>query len=126
MWWKIYFWLYLVLSIVGVILLLPQIPTFNFASWEGFVENIILIVGTYSFVYSKNIIISAIWKVIFILISLVWVAQVVYYSNAVSTIKPLLQFLENKPPQSFGLVAISILLSIPAMIAVYKLAFTKK
>lgn len=112
--WKIYFWVYLVLSIIGLFSLLPQLSLFNFASWEGLAESVLLVIGTYAFVYNKSIFPNAAWKVIFSLISLVWIAQLIYYSNAVPSIKPFFSFLANNPPQSYG------------MVAVYKLAFTKK
>ena len=40
--WKIYFWIYAILSLIGVIALIPSLPSFNFASWEGTAESILL------------------------------------------------------------------------------------
>ncbi|RJP45765.1 MAG: hypothetical protein C4584_02800 [Armatimonadetes bacterium] len=64
MWWKIYFWILLILSVVGLFGLLSG-PRFAFADIVGFIFNIVVLVGLYAYIYKKNIWHPLIWKVAF-------------------------------------------------------------
>jgi len=123
-WWKIYFWIYAVLSAIGLLVLLPQLSTFNFATYEGLLESILLVIGTYTFIYKKHII-PNIWKIIFFLMLIVWAIQLIYYSNAIPSITPYLRFFETSISQGYGTVVFTMIISIPAIFAVYKLGFSK-
>lgn len=123
-WWQAYLWVYTILSALGLLTLLPQVPLFNFVAWEGLLESLVVIIGTYSFAYKKRILPSNAWRILFILISCIWVAQFIYYSNIFPAARPTLQFLEMYPQQGAVEIILSILLSLPALFALYKLGFT--
>lgn len=122
--WKIYFWIYAILSLIGVIALIPSLPSFNFASWEGTAESILLIIATYTYVYKKTIL-PNIWKVVFFLMLAIWIIQILFYANIIPALTPYLKIFETSISQGFEGVAFSILISVPAFYAVYKLGFGK-
>ncbi len=123
MFWKIYAWIYVVITVVGFLFLIPAISSWNFASWEGIIEGILLAIGVFVFAYKKQMFNKAAWKFIFIAILLVWVADIIFY---VANIQ-FLRFLEvNAFEHGVGEVLFSIIVSIPALVAIYKLSFQKE
>lgn len=124
--WKAYYYIYLVLTILGLFTLLPKISSFNLATWESIVESIVLVLGTYSFIFKKYVFTNKVWRNIFIFISAIWTLQMIFYSNAFPAITPMIKFVESSYPQNYNDVALSIFLSIPALVAIHKIGFNKK
>jgi hypothetical protein len=124
MWLKVYFWIYTILTVLGVLVYLPHLFTFNFATWEGLLESAALITGTYVYVYKKHVI-TNVWKPIFFLMLSVCIIQLLLYSNVIPSLTPYLKFLETSIEQDFGTLIITIILSLPAYYAIYRLAFQK-
>lgn len=123
MFWKIYAWIYVVITAVGFLFLIPTIGSWNFASWGGTIESILLAIGVFVFAYKKQLFNKAAWKFIFIAILLVWVADIIFYATNVQ----FLSFLKvNAIEQGVGEVLFSIIVSIPALVAIYKLGFQKE
>ena len=79
MFWKIYTWIYVVITAVGFLFLIPGIGSWNFASWEVIIESILLTIGVFVFTYKKQLFNKVAWKFIFIAILLVWVADIIFY-----------------------------------------------
>lgn len=123
--WKAYFYIYTFLNIVGFLVLLPQLSTYNFATWEGLLETLFLILGTYVFVFKKKMFSKNVWKGLFIVILTIWLLQLTLYANAVPFLTPYLMFLKTSVSQSYGGVSVSVVISIPALYAIYKLGFSK-
>lgn len=124
--WKVYYWVFLLLSAVSVFTVLPQLSTFNIPGYEGLIELAVLNVGLYSYVFRKKLLSASHWRIIFWVITAVWVGGALYYSNAIPLLTPYLAFLEINPPQQYSEVVASILLSAPALYAIYSLGFFKK
>ena len=123
MFWKIYTWIYVVVNAVGFLLLIPGSGSWNFASWEGVIEGILLPIGVFVFTYKKQLFNRAAWKFIFIAISLVWIAQIIFYATNIQ----FLSFLKvNAIEQGVGTVLFTIIVSIPALVAIYKMGFPKE
>ncbi|KKU04602.1 MAG: hypothetical protein UY61_C0038G0003 [Candidatus Adlerbacteria bacterium GW2011_GWC1_50_9] len=123
MFWKIYTVIYLLLIIVGTLFVVPSIGSWNFASWEGVIEGVLLAIGAFAFAYKKEWFNKETWKFIFIGILLVWIADIIFYTTN-------LQFLNFLKPNAIehgvGTVLFSIVISIPALIAIYKTGFPKE
>ncbi len=124
--WKIYFWIFLFLSALSVFSVLPVLSTFNIAGYEGLIELVILNTGLYAYVFRKNLFKLSHWRIVFWAIIAVWTGGVLYYSNAIPILTPFLAFLEINPPQQYYEVIASILLSSPALYAIYALGFLRK
>ena len=123
MFWKIYAWIIVVITAVGFLFLIPGIGSLNFASWEGIIESILLAIGAFVFAYKKQLFNKAAWKFIFIAILLVWVADIIFYITNIQ----FLSFLKvNAFEHGVGEVLFSIVIGIPALIAIYKMGFPKE
>ena len=123
MFWKIYTWIYVVITAVGFLFLIPGIGSWNFASWEVIIESILLTIGVFVFTYKKQLFNKVAWKFIFIAILLVWVADIIFYVTNIQ----FLSFLKvNAFEHGVGEVLFSIVISIPALIAIYKIGFPKE
>lgn len=123
--WKSYYYIYLILTVLGMFILLPQLSSLNFAGWESIIESILLVLGTYSFVYKRSMFSKKIWASTFIVLLIIWFLQLIFYANSFPTITPMLSFLKTSYPQNYGELAFSIFLSIPALVAIYKIGFNK-
>lgn len=122
MWWKIYFWIIVVLTVIGVFIELPKFTSWNFADWEGQVESVILSLSLYAYIYKKNIFSKDIWKYVFVTILVVWAAQTIYYATKL----PALKFLEFSTPITLEIGVISMILATPALVIIYRLGFSAK
>ncbi|MEX0616754.1 MAG: hypothetical protein WD231_03020 [Candidatus Woykebacteria bacterium] len=122
MFWKIYAWIYVLVILAGSLLLVPTIGSWNLASWEGAIESILLAIGVFVFAYKKELFNRKIWKFIFIIILAIWIGDIVFYTTKLSY----LGFLETSIPASTSEALFSILFSVPALVAIYKMGFTKK
>ena len=108
---------------MGFLFLIPGIGSWNFASWEVIIESILLTIGVFVFTYKKQLFNKVAWKFIFIAILLVWVADIIFYVTNIQ----FLSFLNvNAFEHGVGEVLFSIVISIPALIAIYKMGFPKE
>ena len=99
--WKIYFYLYTILGIVGIVAIAPSLHLMNLISWVGLIESLILILGLYCYIYKKkNFLKHETWRIIFVLISFEWAVQLIYYFRIIPFLDPLLGYVENSPPQT--------------------------
>ena len=62
MFWKIYAGIYILFVVVGALFLIPTISSWNFASWEGVIESILLAIGVFAFAYKKQWFNKETWK----------------------------------------------------------------
>lgn len=124
MWWKIYFWILLALSVIGSVGALDKISFFNLAEWRGIIENILVIIGVYSFVFKKNIIASKHWSLIFWYLVIAWSLDVIH-SFGISFGQLDIIFKMTVIDGGFLTVVSSILLTIPGLYAIYKLSLQK-
>lgn len=125
MWWKIYFWILLILSIIGFVGTLSKISSFTLADWRGAIESIIVVMGVYSFVFQKNIIASKNWLLIFWYLVIAWSLDIVHSLGI--NFGPLdLLFKITIVDGGFLMAASSILLAAPGLYTIYKLSLQKK
>lgn len=123
MFWKIYFWGYLVLTVLGVLLMLKSIQTLTFANWEGIIEGVILLVGVYSYTFKRHIFKLHIWKMIFWYLAVVWAVAILYslgFSIGAFDI-----FFKTNYPINTGVVVFSIILALPGLFAIFLLSEKK-
>lgn len=125
MWWKVYFWVMLVLTIFGTILVFQKysplkiIDLFNLAIGGAIVFSI------YSVAYSKKIWPAKNWKVLF------WIAIAWYALDFLLGLNLLdssqFEFLQGRITPSNNLIAqiIDLIFIAPALWATYKLGYKK-
>ncbi len=141
MFWKIYAVIYLLMILIGTLVLIPMIGpwmwmwagapegmvlpigSWNLASWMGVIEGILLAIGVFVFVYKKNFLNKEAWKFIFIVILLGWITDIIIYTTNLQLPS---FFKVNAFEYGVGEFLFSIIISIPALVAIYKMGFLKK
>ena|SRR3989344_1944924 len=125
MWWKIYFWIFLILSIIGLIFFFGQLKTWSFADWFEVITSIIALIGVYAYVYKKKILSSQFWIIFFWIIIVNWLSGVVYAFTPLEEAFPLPDWLTSKTVTNEMEMLLTILLSSPVAYAIYKLGQKK-
>lgn len=120
--WKIYFYIYLVLTLLSVVILLPSISSWKFSIYESVIESIFLLIGLYSYIFRKKLFSKKSWQYIFCGILIIWILDTIRsFTNL-----PILAFLDNYSDWNAQEVFFSIIISIPALVSIYRLGFPKK
>lgn len=121
MFWKIYFWFIAVLLVLffGDIFFVGFSADYNLADYEGILEGVVIFLALLSYVFKKNIFNTNVWKVVFIWLIVVWVVQLLVYSGSLQ-----LDIVVSRAHEgTFGSVLSSVILGIPALVAMYRLGF---
>lgn len=126
MWWKIYFWIITIISIIGLFGLLGHSPLI-FGDLIGFVLNVLMLIGVYAYVFKKKIFSASIWKIIFWLNVILFVIAIVDLYFLPGFTKQYLSFLESKVSSaaSSGAIVFTLVLTLPTLYAMYKLGYEK-
>ncbi|MBI2595406.1 hypothetical protein HYW46_01570 [Candidatus Daviesbacteria bacterium] len=130
MWWKIYFWALLILTMVAFIGSVPPLTSLTFADWRGVAESILIVIGAYAYVIKKEVFRSQIWKILFWYLTIFWSLDLLYHLFLGQSLDFLQVLFKNSSEVSnstsgdFGVLA-SIILGLPALYAIYKLGYKK-
>ncbi|MBI2330553.1 hypothetical protein HYU94_04120 [Candidatus Daviesbacteria bacterium] len=130
MWWKIYFWVLLILTIIGFIVSVPLLTSLTFADWRGVAESVLIVIGAYAYVFKKEVFRSQVWKILFWYLIIFWSLDLLYHLFLGQSLDFLQVLFKNSSEVSgsiggdFGVLA-SIILGLPALYAIYKLAYRK-
>ncbi len=119
MWWKIYFWALLVLSLLGLPMLLQYFP-FGLYDYISIALNVVLILVMYAYLFRPKILKKKQWKLVFYVLVFVFLEELAelyllpkhFVTNLLGSTIPLTE-LE---------VWVSLLLGLPTVYAVYKLS----
>lgn len=126
MWWKIYFWVYTVFMVLGVIGILLWISKLTVSDWISFVLGILLYIGLYAFVFRKKVFETNWLVAIFWSNALLIALAVLDWFVLNRQIEQAIPFLQSGIPVSETDMLIGILISLPALYAVYLLSYPKK
>ena len=108
------------LSVFSIVL--STIASWNLPMYMDFMESVFLLLGTYSVAFKKQIFSKDVWKYVFVWTIIFWTACLIYYHTKISA----LSFLETSFTQSASDVQTTVIVSIPALIAIYRLGFAAK
>ncbi|MBI4136497.1 hypothetical protein HY469_00385 [Candidatus Roizmanbacteria bacterium] len=126
---KIYFWIILILSILGIPLVLVHSSAFTLNDWRGLAESILIIIAPFSYAFGKRLFDSQIWKVLFWYTVVFWSLDALYVFIPDINLDGLNRLFVSGLPESisnsFGVI-LSIVFGLPALYAMYKLAYGKK
>lgn len=120
MWWKIYFWIFAILSILGLFTYLQFIP-WNLGSWFEVITSLLAVLGSFAYIYQKKIFSPMFWKLFFWLVIINWVLALVYELTTLKTMFELPQLLQSQHEISPVGIVFGIILASPAIYAVYQL-----
>lgn len=120
--WKLYFWIFTILSIIGLFALLPNAP-FGIVDFIGLVLNFVLILAMYAYVYQKTFLSKKQWKIIFWLMIFFLVEELAeLYFLPKDFVANLFPFLKSTITFNPGERLFSWLISLPGVYAAYKLS----
>lgn len=120
MWWKIYFWILLALTLIGSIILAKDISNFNLGDWLGIISNILILLAVYSLTFKKTVFSKKWWKVILWIMLLNMIVEL----EPTGILKKSLNFLQPQVLQvSTSEVIFQFIVAIPAFYAMYKLGY---
>lgn len=129
MWWKIYFWLYLLLTIITLVFVYGQLKTWTLVDVFWIVGLIIATLGIYSYVFKKQVLSFEFWKYFFWISAILLVVEVAYKFTPLEETYPFLSTLiYGSTPKEVGdepWFIISALLGLPALYAFYKISYHK-
>ena len=121
MWWKIYFWIYLIISVISVFALLEYAP-FGLADILGLLLNIVVLLAIYAYVFKKNVLQAGHWKILFWIVIFFFVEEMLeLFVLPKDFVANLIPFLKSNVPLSTGERLFSWLVSLPGVYAIYKL-----
>lgn len=122
--WKIYFWVYAVISVIGIVVSIPLLPSFNLPSYIGLLENVLFTIATYAYVYNRKVFTPIIWR--FILVISVFTTLLQTIALFVPATSDALSFIEQNASDSKGAFIFTIIFIIPSLVAAYRLGWKKK
>lgn len=119
--WKIYFWVFTVLTILGGLAVFTK--PMALIDWINAPFNLILIAGLYFYAYKKKVDQSK-WKIIFWVSMVYWGINAAYELILPVSIKSQLNFLESAAFKDYSMMSmlIGFLAILPALYTLYKLS----
>jgi len=122
MWWKVYFWIILVMSVLGLVFGYGRMQTWPLASWIEIVGSIILLLGLYAYVYKKKILKPSFWNIFFWLMIFSTVFAIMWAFTPIKTVLPLPGWFSSKVITAGVELLLGVVISIPNYYAIYRLS----
>jgi hypothetical protein len=127
--WKVYFWLVLILTVI-ILWDYSYIKKLNLASYEEIIIGILGVITLYSYVFGKKVFSPLFWKFIFYYTV---ASTLIYYVDfkfdyIISNYLPEYlqsQVFPNDPDDTEGVLVLSLLFSVPMLIANYRISQDK-
>lgn len=126
MWWKIYFWTYFVVTVLGVIVFLSDLSITSI-DLIGLYLNIVPRVGIFAYVFKKNIFPVKVWKILFwILVILIIEGFLSVYILPKDFLSKFIPFIQSDYRVDLFSYLLPQIIVLPALYAVYKLSSSKR
>ncbi|OGC56088.1 hypothetical protein A3H26_01555 [candidate division WWE3 bacterium RIFCSPLOWO2_12_FULL_36_10] len=122
MWWKVYFWIILVMSVLGLVFAYGRMQTWSLASWIEIVGSIILLLGLYAYVYKKKILKPSFWNIFFWFLIFSTVFDIMWAFTPIKTVLPLPSWLSSEVITNGVELLLGVAISIPNYYAIYRLS----
>jgi len=122
MWWKVYFWIMLVLSVIGLVFVYGSMQTWGLASLIEIVGSIILLLGLFAYVYKKKILKPSFWNIFFWLMVFNTVFAIMWAFTPIKTVLPEPSWFSSQVTTTGVELLLGIVLYIPNYYAIYCLS----
>lgn len=124
--WKVYFWILLPLALLGAIVSITEFSRWKGGNWSGQVEDSLLILGLYSYIFAKKLFPANFWKIAFGLLIGVWLLDAIYFNIHLNEVSQFLSFRARTDNPSPIEQVIGLALSLPMVYAIYQIGFKGK
>ena len=119
MWWKIYFWALLVISLIGSLAIFQYFPL-GVYDFFGVLFSLLILLVAYAKAYKPNVLQKSHWKVVFFILIFLFVEELIELfilpNNLISNL------LGSNIPLDFGERLIAWIIGLPTIYASYKLS----
>lgn len=122
MWWKIYFWIFTLLTCIGLLVYLGYLPWGVSEVLSVFV-SVVTVLAAYSYIYKKNVLKQSYWNILW------WIMLVLVIESLIEVlflpkgfIENIIPFWKSKLPMGSGEIIFSWIVSAPSFYALYKLS----
>lgn len=122
-WWKVYFWTVLALTLIGVPLVYGNLSPWTFADFLEVILSVFFLVGLYSYIFQKPMFTKDIWRIIFWISAMVSIVLEVLYKF--TTFDFLSSMLESRTITSGQDLLIGIIITLPVYYVLYQLGYGK-
>ena len=123
-WWKVYFWIWGSLTLIGLISFGGLAP-WTAGVWFEVVTSLLVLIGLYAYVFEKKMLSVVLWKTLFWLLSFSWTFNAIYMFTPLNEYFAIPEYLTSGIEYSGEMLIFAYLLTAPALWSIYKLAYQK-
>lgn len=123
MWWKLYFWILLLLTPFGFASLYSG-KILTMLDWVDVLLCIGCLLALYAYIYQKSVFTQKVWEVFFWSTVIYMVFWILYYFTPFKTVFFIPPFLMSRSYTDGTIVIWDIFFSLPTYYAIYQLAFS--
>ena len=121
LWWKIYFGIYALLTVVGTIALLASLGRFTWVDYISIVCNYLLVIGLYSYTFKKRIFTPDTWRYLFIINVLFYLLSLIQMYGPTPIASMINSYLPSSIEADPSTQIFVLLFTIPSLYAIYSL-----
>jgi hypothetical protein len=122
--WKIYFWFYLVMTVIGLLFIISKVNLLAFSTAFELISSILGLVVLYSYVFSKPLLPKLLIQIFFWITVVSVTISIIDLFYSLDNILP--SYLQSQTITSRIEVIFGLILASPVYYAIYKLAYPKK
>ena len=119
--WKIYFWVILFLSIIGIVFGYGRLDVWSAGVWFEIITSILALVAIYAYSYGKEVLSPKFWIVFFWITIASWVFSLLYQFTPLHDVITVPTWLESGAVTDGSELLLGIILAAPMAYAIYKL-----
>ena len=123
MWWQLYFWIYSVLTVIGLIFGYGSKKSWSFVNFFEVVTSILAILAIYQYIHKKRLFSTLVWKVVFWVILIGYGLEILYKFTPFDLFS---NYLESKDISGGVELLFGTLISLPIFYALYRLSYSLK
>jgi hypothetical protein len=124
MFWTIYFWLSLGLTLFILVIVYPTYPDVNFADWLWIIVGLPHFAGLYSYTFKRRLASPFFWRWYFFTVLGIDILTAFYYFTPLQERFPLPPWLDSHLLSSDINLLVALLVQLPFLYAFYKLGAT--
>lgn len=123
MWWKIYFWGYLIINLLAFFTFYGVKGPLTLGDWLSLAITVLGGLALYSYVFGRKILNPNFWKFLFWLVVVDIIFEIIWSSTPLKDIIPFPEFLKNTMPETKYFVSslFGFAVGLPTYYAIYKL-----